>query len=129
MNAPLFPSGDIVSGAAPRCVPCEVAAGGDAVHAVPCRSQVYRRAPTTPMMDFPSGVNSKFVNGSVSASYFPPAVAENAAATFVWSKARVRVFFTGSTMTNSLPPGIAFRYQNRPSGSQVGRTPALKTRE
>ena len=62
------------------------------------------------------------MKGNALPVYVAPAAAESPAASRVWSKAGVRVPFTGSTSMNCEPDAVVVRYQNRPSGSQVGRT-------
>src|SRR5687767_354021 len=61
-------------------------------------------------------------------SRVPVTTAFSAVARRAWSNADARERFTGSTMTNVNPFVVEARYQNRPSESQVGRTPDPVTR-
>ena len=70
----------------------------------------------------PSDESSIVWNGSFFASTVVPETVASAAARRSWSKARTRVFFTGSTSMNSPPSPVELRYVKRSSGSHVAFT-------
>ncbi len=117
MNAALVLSGDTtaVRGARAR-------RPVSAAHRAPRASHVQRRPAASNTIARRSAENANCVNGRWNGSYVVSDARESAAASATWSKARARVRRPGSTMTNSLPSGIALRYQNRSPASQVGRT-------
>ncbi len=122
MNAARLPSGETTAlrrGSGLRTV--------SAVHRVPRKSHTNRRTPMSNCTDCPASASSSCVNGSVNGSYVESATVDRAAASRAWSNSRPRVRRAGSTITYSNPSAIAFRYQNRPSASQFGRTAPRST--
>ncbi len=123
MNAALAPSGARTSLRSCRAAP-PVRSGCTAQRAAP-GSHTYVAESTATRI--PPGTTSKLVNGRANGLTSLPVAWESPRARASWSKARARVFFAGSTTTNSVPSAKVFRYQKRSPSSQVGRTAPPRT--
>ncbi len=98
------------------------------VHAYAWRSHRTRRLCAFAVIERMSSENSIVWNGSRFPSKRPPGIAAlSAVASREWSNADALARRAGSTSMNSEPFGRVVRYQNRPSGSQLARTPAPVT--